>query len=137
MKTPSSFFPSHCTRLAQPLDRPGATRHHHQADLTEETVSGEVSGDLPGSKSVAREERAVRKLGSPAASRRTNCGGQSGQEVQRQEDLPTGVAIYETDFLDCSYGYRPGRNPLQAVRALTDALQRGQFEFIVEAHFEL
>jgi len=64
-------------------------------------------------------------------------GGQSGQEVQRQEDLPTGVAIYETDFLDCSYGYRPGRNPLQAVRALTDALQRGQFEFIVEAHFEL
>jgi len=104
---------------------------------TEETVSGEVSGDLPGSKSVAREERAVRKLGSPAASRGTNCGGQTGQEVQRQEDLPTGVAIYETDFLDCSYGYRPGRNPLQAVRALTDALQRGQFEFIVEAHFEL
>jgi len=46
-------------------------------------------------------------------------------------------AIYETDFLDCSYGYRHGRNPLQAVRALTDALQRGQFEFIVEAHFEL
>ncbi|HTF24429.1 MAG TPA: group II intron reverse transcriptase/maturase [Candidatus Limnocylindria bacterium] len=42
-------------------------------------------------------------------------------------------AIYEADFLDCSYGYRPGRNPLQAVRALTDALQRGQIEFIVEA----
>src|SRR5437773_12390114 len=31
-------------------------------------------------------------------------------------------AIYEADFLECSYGYRPGRNPLQAVRALTDAL---------------
>jgi retron-type reverse transcriptase len=42
-------------------------------------------------------------------------------------------AIYEADFLDCSYGYRPGRNPLQAVRALTDALHRGQFEFVVEA----
>ena len=42
-------------------------------------------------------------------------------------------AIYEADFLECSYGYRPGRNPLQAVRALTDALHRGQFEFVVEA----
>jgi len=57
---------------------------------TEETATGEVSGDLPGTKSVAREQRAVWKLGSPAASRGTNCGGQSGQEVQRQEDLPRG-----------------------------------------------
>src|SRR6266568_4801277 len=57
---------------------------------TEETDTGEVSRDLPGSQSVAREQRAVQKLGSPAASRGTNCGGQTGQEVQRQEDLPTG-----------------------------------------------
>src|SRR5437867_8233543 len=42
-------------------------------------------------------------------------------------------AIYEAAFLESSYGYRPGRNPLQAVRALTDALHRGQFEFVVEA----
>jgi len=258
---------------------------------TEETATGEVSRDLPGSQSVAREQRAVQKLGSPAASRGTNCGSQTGQEVQRLEDLPTGKqeqgirpvhsssgsgkrcpnpeqgtgrttqpaketsavrttesswrtslraitnkaaqdpkhrfgglyrllnqdslrecfyalrkdaapgvdgmtfkeyeknlesnladlvrrlknksyrarlvrrkyipkgngklrplgiptleeklaqsaaaqilsAIYEADFLECSYGYRPGRNPLQAVRALTDALHRGQFEFVVEA----
>ena len=257
---------------------------------TEGAAKGEASGDLPGSKSVAREERAVRKLGSPAASRSTNCGGQSGQEAQRQEDLPRGVeqgirpvhsspgsgtrcpnpeqgagtttqlaketsavrttesswrtslraitnkaaqeprhrfgglyrllnqdslrecfyalrkaaapgvdgvtfeayernlesnladlvrrlknksyrarlvrrkyipkgngklrplgiptledklvqsaaaqilgAIYEADFLECSYGYRPERSPLQAVRELTEALHRGQFEFVVEA----
>src|SRR3989454_697619 len=42
-------------------------------------------------------------------------------------------SIYEADFLECSYGYRPGRNPLQAVRALSAALHRGQFEFVVEA----
>jgi RNA-directed DNA polymerase len=24
-------------------------------------------------------------------------------------------AIYEQDFLDCSYGFRPGRNPHQAL----------------------
>jgi tagatose-1,6-bisphosphate aldolase non-catalytic subunit AgaZ/GatZ len=34
--------------------------------------------------------------------------------------------IYEADFLDCSYGYRPQRDALQAVRELTDALHRGQ-----------
>ncbi len=257
---------------------------------TEETATGEVSRDLPGSQSVAREQRAVWKLGSPAASRGTNCGGQTGQGVQRQEDLPRGIeqgirpahsspgsgtrcpnpeqgagtttqpaketsavrttetswrtslraitnkaaqdpkhrfgglyrllnqdslregfhalrkaaapgvdgvtfqeyeknlesnladlvrrlrsksyrarlvrrkyipkgngklrplgiptledklvqsataqilsAIYEADFLECSYGYRPSRNALQAVRELTDTLHRGQFEFIVEA----
>jgi RNA-directed DNA polymerase len=27
-------------------------------------------------------------------------------------------AIYEQDFLDCSYGFRTGRNPHQALRAL-------------------
>jgi hypothetical protein len=42
-------------------------------------------------------------------------------------------AIFEADFLPCSYGYRPGRSPLDAVRELTDTLYRGRFEFVVEA----
>jgi RNA-directed DNA polymerase len=33
------------------------------------------------------------------------------------------MAIYEEDFLSCSYGYRPGRGPLDAVRGLTFDLQ--------------
>jgi RNA-directed DNA polymerase len=33
------------------------------------------------------------------------------------------MAIYEEDFLSCSYGYRPGRGPLDAVRDLTFDLQ--------------
>ena len=41
---------------------------------TEETDTGEVSRDLSGSQSVAREQRAVRKLGGPANSRSANCG---------------------------------------------------------------
>jgi len=256
---------------------------------TEVTATGEVAGDLPGSQSVAREARAVRKLGRPAAAPDANCGSQAGRPLQRQgesasceqgirpahsssesgkhcpnpnqgvgtptqpaqetravrttdsrwrtslraiankatqqpqhrfgglyrllnqeslresffalrKDAAPGVdgvgfqdyeknleanlcelerrlkqksyharlvrrkyipkgngklrplgiptledklvqlavgqilcAIYEADFLDCSYGYRPGRNPHQAVRALTEAMQRGQFEFVVEA----
>ena len=35
------------------------------------------------------------------------------------------TAIYEQDFLDCSYGYRPGRGAMDAVRDLTFDLQYG------------
>lgn len=42
-------------------------------------------------------------------------------------------AIYEQDFLDCSYGYRPGRSPRDAVKVLTDELQYGKYCWVVEA----
>jgi len=51
---------------------------------TEAADKGEDAGDLPGSQSVAREERADGNLGSPDESRRANYGSQSGKFVQRQ-----------------------------------------------------
>jgi group II intron reverse transcriptase/maturase len=42
-------------------------------------------------------------------------------------------AIYEQDFLACSYGYRPGRGALDAVRDLTFDLQYGTYGYVVEA----
>jgi retron-type reverse transcriptase len=42
-------------------------------------------------------------------------------------------AIDEADFLDCSYGYRPGRSARDAVRDLSLALTIGQFGYLVEA----
>jgi group II intron reverse transcriptase/maturase len=42
-------------------------------------------------------------------------------------------AIYEQDFLSCSYGYRPNRGPMDAVKGLSIALTRGKFNYIVEA----
>lgn len=42
-------------------------------------------------------------------------------------------AIYEQDFLRCSYGYRPNVSALHAVDKLTVKLQFGQYHFIVEA----
>ena len=41
-------------------------------------------------------------------------------------------AIYEQDFLDCSYAYRPGRGPLDAVKDLTYKLQYGWYGYVVE-----
>lgn len=41
-------------------------------------------------------------------------------------------AVYEQDFLDCSYGFRPGRSAHDAVRALTRAVNDGEANWILE-----
>jgi RNA-directed DNA polymerase len=45
--------------------------------------------------------------------------------------LPT--AIFEADFLDCSYGYRPNRSAKDAIDDLRFNLQFGKFGYIIEA----
>ena len=40
--------------------------------------------------------------------------------------------VFEQDFLDCSYGFRPGRSAHDAVRALTRAVNAGEANFILE-----
>jgi group II intron reverse transcriptase/maturase len=42
-------------------------------------------------------------------------------------------AIYEQDFLSCSYGFRPGRSAHDAVRDLNGVIMRGDANYIVEA----
>jgi len=42
-------------------------------------------------------------------------------------------AIYEQDFLRCSYGYRPNVGALDAVDKLTVKLQFGEYHYVVEA----
>lgn len=42
-------------------------------------------------------------------------------------------AIFEQDFLRCSYGYRPGVGVLDAVDKLTVKLQFGKYSYVVEA----
>src|SRR5713226_4328774 len=43
------------------------------------------------------------------------------------------LAIFEMDFLPCSYGYRPGMSAHDAIRALTEELQFGKYNFVYEA----
>lgn len=43
------------------------------------------------------------------------------------------TAIYEEDFLESSWGYRPHRGPREASRALADQLHRGKIDWVVEA----
>jgi group II intron reverse transcriptase/maturase len=42
-------------------------------------------------------------------------------------------AVYEQDFLDCSYGFRPGRSAHDAIRELNGVIRRGSANYIVEA----
>src|SRR5215468_254487 len=41
--------------------------------------------------------------------------------------------VYEQDFLDCSYGFRPGRSAHDAIRRLNEVIMRGHANYIVEA----
>ena len=45
-------------------------------------------------------------------------------------------AIYEQDFLGCSYGYRPSVGALDAVRDLSAALRSGRYHYLVEADIQ-
>jgi group II intron reverse transcriptase/maturase len=42
-------------------------------------------------------------------------------------------AIYENDFIEDSYGFRPGRSCHDALRALSRTVEKGQINWIVEA----
>jgi retron-type reverse transcriptase len=42
-------------------------------------------------------------------------------------------AVYEQDFRDCSYGFRPGRSAHDALRALNGAVRRGEVNVVLEA----
>jgi RNA-directed DNA polymerase len=45
-------------------------------------------------------------------------------------------AIYEPEFLECSFGYRPGRTPHLALKALRDHLVTGKVRYVDEADIQ-
>ncbi len=45
-------------------------------------------------------------------------------------------AIYEQDFLSCSYGYRPGTGAHKAIKDLSAVLRAGHYAWVVEADIQ-
>jgi group II intron reverse transcriptase/maturase len=45
-------------------------------------------------------------------------------------------AVYEQDFMDCSYGFRPGRGAHDAIRALSRLAYTGQVRWVLEADIQ-
>lgn len=93
------------------------------ADLAERVKAGRYRAKLVRRVYIPKENGKERPLGIPAL---------EDKLVQLACAKLLG-AIDEEDFLDCSHGYRPGRNAKDTVCDLTFALMYGKFGFLVEA----
>jgi len=86
-------------------------------------------------KAMTYRHQPIRRVHIPKDKNRTRPIGISATEDKIVQDALREVleAIYEQDFLDCSYGFRPGRRPHDALRALHRVVKSGEANVILEA----
>jgi len=72
---------------------------------------------------IPKDEHSKRPLGLPALE----------DKVVQKGIAAILEAIYEADFLDCSYGFRPGKNCHQAIDAVDKTIMRNPVNHVIDA----
>jgi RNA-directed DNA polymerase len=137
-----------CHALAHLIDVPALTRAYRRqrsaAAVGVEGITKEQYGqdleanleDLHGRlKGKRYRHQPIRRVHIPTAQGKTRPIGLSVCEDKLVQDAVREVleAIYEQDFRECSYGFRPGRSAHDAVRPLQRIVDQGEVQWIFEA----
>ena len=108
----------------------GVTKEHYGQNL--EANLQELHTRL---KAQRYRHQPIQRVHIPKAQGKTRPIGISAFEDKGVQDAVREVleAVYEKDFLDCAYGFRPGRSAPDAVRAIKRIVDGGEVRWIFEA----
>jgi RNA-directed DNA polymerase len=137
--------------LAHLIDVPALERAYHRMrkdaavgvdGVTKEQYGQDLERNLRDLherlKSKRYRHQPIRRVHIPKDKGQTRPIGVSAFEDKLVQDAVREVleVIYEQDFLDCSYGFRPGRSAHDALRALDRVAYRGEVSWILEADIQ-
>jgi group II intron reverse transcriptase/maturase len=108
----------------------GVTKEEYGRDLEENLA--DLHGRL---KAMRYRHQPIRRVHLPKGNGRTRPIGVSATEDKIVQGALRELleAVYEQDFMDCSYGFRPGRSAHDALVALNRSIGRGEANVILEA----